>query len=201
MTFGERLMSLRRARGLSQEALGDMLDVTRQTVSKWERGDSTPELEKLVELSRIFGVSLDELAGMERTERPGDAAQAQPEQSVPGAGWRWHYEYKSRRTLFGLPLLHINVGRGTMYRATGIVAIGLAARGVVAVGLVSLGVLAVGAVSVGLLAAGAAALGGASTGAVAVGYVAVGSLAVGKVAIGSLAIGESVTGSLTLGGR
>ena len=61
MTFGERLMSLRRARGLSQEALGDMLDVTRQTVSKWERGDSTPELEKLVELSRIFGVSLDEL--------------------------------------------------------------------------------------------------------------------------------------------
>ena len=201
MTFGERLMSLRRARGLSQEALGDMLDVTRQTVSKWERGDSTPELEKLVELSRIFGVSLDELAGIERTERPGDAAQAQPEQSVPGAGWRWHYEYKSRRTLFGLPLLHINVGRGAMYRATGIVAIGLAARGVVAVGLVSLGVLAVGAVSVGLLAAGAAALVGAATGAVAVGYVAVGSLAVGKVAIGSLAIGESVTGSLTLGGR
>ena len=201
MTFGERLMSLRRARGLSQEALGDMLDVTRQTVSKWERGDSTPELEKLVELSRIFGVSLDELAGIERTERPGDAAQAQPEQSVPGAGWRWHYEYKSRRTLFGLPLLHINVGRGAMYRATGIVAIGLAARGVVAVGLVSLGALAVGAVSVGLLAAGAAALGGAATGAVAVGYVAVGSLAVGKVAIGSLAIGESVTGPLTLGGR
>ena len=201
MTFGERLMSLRRARGLSQEALGDMLDVTRQTVSKWERGDSTPELEKLVELSRIFGVSLDELAGIERTERPGDAAQAQPEQSVPGAGWRWHYEYKSRRTLFGLPLLHINVGRGAMYRATGIVAIGLAARGVVAVGLVSLGARAVGAVSVGLLAAGAAALGGAATGAVAVGYVAVGSLAVGKVAIGSLAIGESVTGSLTLGGR
>ena len=191
MTFGERLMSLRRARGLSQEALGDMLDVTRQTVSKWERGDSTPELEKLVELSRIFGVSLDELAGIERTERPGDAARARPEQSAPGAGWRWHYEYKSRRTLFGLPLLHINVGRGAMYRATGIVAIGLAARGVVAVGLVSLGVLAVGA----------AALGGAATGAVAVGYVAVGSLAVGKVAIGSLAIGESVTGSLTLGGR
>lgn len=144
-----------------------------------------------MELSRIFGVSLDELAGIERTERPGDAAQARPEQSAPGAGWRWHYEYKSRRTLFGLPLLHINVGRGAMYRATGIVAIGLAARGVVAVGLVSLGVLAVGA----------AALGGAATGAVAVGYVAVGSLAVGKVAIGSLAIGESVTGSLTLGGR
>lgn len=201
MTFGERLMSLRRAWGLSQEVLGDMLDVTRQTVSKWERGDSTPELEKLVELSRIFGVSLDELAGIECTERPGDAAQAQPEQSVPGAGWRWHYEYKSRRTLFGLPLLHINVGRGAMYRATGIVAIGLAARGVVAVGLASLGVLAVGAVPVGLPAAGAAALGGAATGAVAVGYVAVGSLAVGKVAIGSLAIGESVTGSMTLGGR
>ena len=70
MTFGERLMSLRRARGLSQEALGDMLDVTRQTVSKWERGDSTPELEKLVELSRIFGVSLDELAGIRAHRAP-----------------------------------------------------------------------------------------------------------------------------------
>lgn len=40
MTFGERLMKLRRERGLSQEALGDMVDVTRQTVSKWEQGVS-----------------------------------------------------------------------------------------------------------------------------------------------------------------
>lgn len=54
MTFGERLMKLRRERGLSQEALGDMVDVTRQTVSKWERSESTPELEKLMELARIF---------------------------------------------------------------------------------------------------------------------------------------------------
>ena len=42
MTFGERLVELRKSRGQSQESLGDMIDVTRQTVSKWERGDSTP---------------------------------------------------------------------------------------------------------------------------------------------------------------
>ena len=40
MTFGERLIKLRRAKGLSQEALGGMVGVTRQTVSKWERGVS-----------------------------------------------------------------------------------------------------------------------------------------------------------------
>ena len=116
MTFGERLMELRKSRGLSQESLGDMIDVTRQTVSKWERGDSTPELEKLIELARVFDVSLDELAGLERKAAEGGSEQADDAACTP---WRWHYEYKSRRTLFGLPLVHINIGRG-MFRARGI---------------------------------------------------------------------------------
>lgn len=196
MTFGERLIKLRRAKGLSQEALGDMVGVTRQTVSKWERGDSTPELEKLVELARVFGVSLDELAGMERGqegEQPGREAAAPPRMD-----WRWRFEYKSRRTLFGLPLVHINVGRGVFYRAKGIIAIGAIAKGVVAIGLVSLGGLAIGAASVGVLAAGAVALGGCAAGAVAVGGIAVGSIAVGKVAVGSLAVGEITHGALEI---
>ena len=130
MTFGERLMELRKSRGLSQESLGDMIDVTRQTVSKWERGDSTPELEKLIELARVFDVSLDELAGLERKAAEGGSEQADDAACTP---WRWHYEYKSRRTLFGLPLVHINIGRG-MFRARGILAIGTAATGAVAIG-------------------------------------------------------------------
>ena len=63
MNFAEHLMALRKQRGWSQEELGSQIGVTRQTVSKWEMGQSTPELEKLVELSRLFGMSIDQLVG------------------------------------------------------------------------------------------------------------------------------------------
>ena len=49
MNFAENLMALRRSRNWSQEELGEKLGVTRQTVSKWELGQTTPELEKLVD--------------------------------------------------------------------------------------------------------------------------------------------------------
>ena len=61
MNFGEKLTNLRKQKGLSQEELGYELNVTRQTVSKWELGQTTPEMDKLVELSKIFGVTVDEL--------------------------------------------------------------------------------------------------------------------------------------------
>ena len=47
MTLGEKLQLLRRSRGLSQEQLAAELDVSRQAISKWECGDSTPDLDKL----------------------------------------------------------------------------------------------------------------------------------------------------------
>ena len=61
MNFNDKLLDLRKKAGLSQEELGNKLDISRQTVSKWEMGKSTPELDKLVSLSEIFNVSLDEL--------------------------------------------------------------------------------------------------------------------------------------------
>lgn len=61
MKFSEKLMQLRKEKGMSQEDLAEQLDVTRQTVSKWELGISTPEMEKLVQMSKYFGVSVDEL--------------------------------------------------------------------------------------------------------------------------------------------
>lgn len=61
MNFGEKLTKLRKQKGLSQEELGYELNVTRQTVSKWELGQTTPEMEKLVEMSKVFGVTVDEL--------------------------------------------------------------------------------------------------------------------------------------------
>ncbi len=61
MEFNNRLYKLRKQSGMSQEELANRLNVSRQTISKWEVGDSTPDLEKLVAISDLFHVSLDEL--------------------------------------------------------------------------------------------------------------------------------------------
>jgi len=61
MTLGERIAALRNDRGLSQAELAEKLNVSRQSISKWERDASVPELDKLVVLSDAFGVSIDEL--------------------------------------------------------------------------------------------------------------------------------------------
>ena len=68
MKFNEKLIKLRKENGMSQEQLGFELNVTRQTVSKWELGISTPEMDKLVELSKLFGVSVDELISDNTTQ-------------------------------------------------------------------------------------------------------------------------------------
>ena len=61
MEFNNRLYQLRKQRGFSQEELASRLNVSRQTVSKWEVGDSTPDMEKLAAMSELFYVSLDQL--------------------------------------------------------------------------------------------------------------------------------------------
>ena len=59
--MGERIQQLRKAAGLSQEQLAEKLDVSRQSVSKWELNDAVPELAKVIAISELFGVSTDEL--------------------------------------------------------------------------------------------------------------------------------------------
>lgn len=61
MEFNNKLYDLRKKKGLSQEELASRLNVSRQTVSKWEVGESAPDMENLVALSELFGISLDEL--------------------------------------------------------------------------------------------------------------------------------------------
>lgn len=61
MKFEENLLKLRKQKGLSQEELANKIDVTRQTISKWENGTTIPDLEKLVKLSEVFEISTDEL--------------------------------------------------------------------------------------------------------------------------------------------
>ena len=63
MTFGERLKMYRTQKGLSQEKIAEMLDVSRQAVTKWEAGQTTPNSDNLIALANLYDVSLDELIG------------------------------------------------------------------------------------------------------------------------------------------
>lgn len=206
MNFAENLMELRRKHGLSQEGLGEIVGVSRQTVSKWELGLTTPELDKLVGLAEFFHISLDALVGRDWAQpEPAPAPAAQP-----GCG-HWHYEYKSQRTLWGLPLVHVNLRDRGVARAKGIIAIGNIATGFVAVGAlavgllsfggVALGLIALGAVAIGLLALGGVALGGVALGGVALGIIAMGGVALGYVALGGCASGAYAAGEWASGSR
>ena len=66
MNFNEKLISLRKSKGLSQEELGAQLKVSRQTISKWESAQSYPDFQRLVLLSDYFGLTLDELVMREK---------------------------------------------------------------------------------------------------------------------------------------
>lgn len=78
MNFNNKLYDLRKKKGLSQEELANRLNVSRQTVSKWEVGDSTPDMERLIAISDLFEISLDELV---LDKAPKSAPEAQPSRS------------------------------------------------------------------------------------------------------------------------
>ena len=61
MTIGEKIQELRIQRGLTQERLAEMLEVSRQSVSKWELGQAIPDVEKIIRMSELFDVSTDTL--------------------------------------------------------------------------------------------------------------------------------------------
>lgn len=66
--FGEFLYSLRKEKGITQAELAEMLGVTNKAVSKWETGEAMPETSLLIPISRIFGVSVDELLDGRRAD-------------------------------------------------------------------------------------------------------------------------------------
>lgn len=192
MDFRERLFDLRRQAGLSQEELASLVGVTRQAVQKWEAGASRPDMDNLVSLADYFKVSLDYLVtGKESSSPP---APAIVNNYYNGHPEHWHYEYKSKHTLFGIPLVHINLGRNSWAR--GVIAIGNIATGVAAFGGVAFGLFTLGAVSIGLLLA----LGAVSLGTVSIGAAAVGLLAWGGIALGWLAVGGCALGAYAAGG-
>ncbi len=69
--FKDNLVQLRKLHKLTQEDLADKLGVTRQSIAKWESGETVPDLEKCKSLAEIFGVTLDDLAQYEQDENMG----------------------------------------------------------------------------------------------------------------------------------
>lgn len=83
MSLGETIYRLRTEKNLSQGDLAEMLEVSRQSVSKWENNSAVPDLEKLIKLGKIFDISLDELVN--GTEAPHKVENATPLQEVKKA--------------------------------------------------------------------------------------------------------------------
>ena len=95
MNLGETIYRLRTEKNMSQGDLADALGVSRQSVSKWENGNAIPDLEKLVKMSKLFGVTLDALVGESEPTPPGLT-------DPPGRG-------VTLREIFGLLMLSFSV--------------------------------------------------------------------------------------------
>lgn len=61
MSLGERLLDLRKKKGLSQEEIAGLLDVSRQTISKWETDQSTPDFDKIIPICNLYEIDANEL--------------------------------------------------------------------------------------------------------------------------------------------
>lgn len=186
MNLCEKLQTLRKEKGMSQENLAEAIGVSRQSVSKWESGQSYPEISKLIALSELFKVSIDSLVKdvEESTNKDNNE-----NNYFDNLKFIMHYEYKSKRELFNLPLIHINIGRG-IHVARGIIAIGNIAMGLLSIGIIALGGLCIGALGLGIVSLAGIAIGLLlSTGGIAIAAVALGGFALGIFSLGGLSIG------------
>ena len=89
MKLNEKIYYYRKAAKLSQEELAEAVGVSRQAVSKWELGESTPELDKLLALARACGVTTDEL--LSDSEPQPAQTEPEPEQAPPPAGGQFDH--------------------------------------------------------------------------------------------------------------
>lgn len=218
MNFGDKLAALRRENNYTQEQLADILSVSRQSISKWESNAAYPETDKIIKICQLFGCSTDYLlvdgvsdrgawareddsgADQERENNEETANSATLEIRLPKIK-----EYKSKKTLWGLPLWHI------AKNARGIIAVGLNARGIISIGLRSCGVVSVGVLSMGIISIGTLSLGLLfslglfsvalliSVGTIAAGVLTVGAISFGAFSLGAVAIGDYSVGALAIG--
>lgn len=214
MSLADKLQMLRINKRLSQEELANILEVSRQAVSKWESSKSVPDLQKLIKLSELYNVNIDALVKDDIDLKGEDKLEVNNEKILDDENSTkkqivinfynnsFEYEYKSKKEMFGLPLLHINIGR-RIKKAKGIMAIGNISFGLISVGLISVGILSFGilslalfslaVISIGLLlAVGSISIGMVSIGAISIGIFSLGAVAIGKYAVGASAIASNV---------
>lgn len=198
MTFGEKLALLRKENQFTQEQLAELLQVSRQSISKWESNLAYPETDRLIKMGKLFSCSMDYLLNDEVTDRTPAATEGSSDVSVTlhknciACAWPLK-EKKSETMVFGLPLYHIGKN------AHGFFALGLKARGVFSLGLFSCGIFSFGVCSVGLVALGSVALGGVALGAVAAGIFALGAICLGLITLGAISVGCFSLGAVAIG--
>ncbi|MGN0820021.1 MAG: helix-turn-helix domain-containing protein [Christensenellaceae bacterium] len=191
MTLGEKLTKLRKENNYTQEQLAYVLGVSRQSVSKWESDIAYPETDKLLKLGKLYNCSMDYL--LDQNTQTTEKTVVQNSFNLKS----FYFERKSKKTLNGLPLWHINIGLGRT--AKGVFAVGLCAKGIISLGVFSFGVLSLGCFASGLFALGAFALGIIAAGAISVGVISFGAICLGLLAVGALAVGQFSVGALSIG--
>lgn len=79
MNIGQKLLDLRKSKQLSQEEVANKLNVTRQTISKWETDQSMPDFDKIIPICELYGISADELLSGTKNEKAENEVQEQEE--------------------------------------------------------------------------------------------------------------------------
>lgn len=100
MTTGEKIAKLRREKNYTQEQFADILNISRQSVSKWESDLAFPETDKLIKIAEIFDVSIDYLLKEKATI----------EHKYSKSIFDFHYEYRRKKMIGKKPLVHVNIG-------------------------------------------------------------------------------------------
>ena len=199
MTTGEKISKLRKESNYTQEQFADFMDVSRQSVSKWEQNLSYPETEKLLKMCTLFRCTTDYLL-KDEIEEPSAAplpSDGQGGINISLAFGNIFYEKKSSKMVGNLPLWHINIGPGRV--AKGIFAIGTTAKGIFSVGLLSMGIFSAGVLSLGVVSVGVLSLALIAAGTIAIGLMSFGAISFGLLATGAVAVGLFSQGALAMG--
>ena len=225
MSIGERLYEHRKKHGYSQEEIADKLEVSRQTVSKWENNMTTPELSKAVELCKIYGTTVESLMretdelkenfynsnkldGENNNQDMSNNSEANSKCSKTIVHEHRYLkgscQYTSKAKIGKIPLIHVNIGifpdkkKGNGI-AKGIIAIGNVSVGVISIGFLPIGLISIGLLALGILGAiGTVAVGLYSFGAVAFGMMSFGAISIGYMSVGAVAIGNYSIGAAAI---
>lgn len=223
MNFAQNLIQLRKQRGLSQEELAEILNVSRQAVSKWEAGINMPDIPKLIAIADEFGINLDDLVrssfkeknkGFYPTRRGADC---KADFFTEGAQAATESSSGTINIVSGGKILKVGSG-STIYLKNEYEYVskikigklplvhihtgngGQCARGIIAIGNIAFGALAVGGFSLGLFSFGGVSIGLLlSLGGMAVGGVSLGGFSIGLLAFGGCALGMGAFGGFAAG--